>query len=87
MLIVELNEAESRLPELVQAAAADGEPFIIARDGEPLVKVVAFDATESGPRRTGFLRGHGYSVPDDFDAMAAGEIEGMFEGRDEDRAS
>ena len=79
MHVVELHEAESRLPELVEAAAG-GEPFVIARDGVPLVKVTALDA--SGQRRTGFLRGHGFSVPDDFDTMGAEEIEAKFDGRD-----
>ncbi|MCY4616653.1 MAG: hypothetical protein OXC71_09735 [Chloroflexi bacterium] len=35
------------------------------------------------PRRTGFLRG--YTVPDDFDRMAADEIQAMFEGRQPER--
>lgn len=56
----------------------DGEPFIIARAGKPLVTVMSLDAQASGPRRTGFLPG--ISVPDDFDRMGGDEIETMFKG-------
>ncbi len=56
----------------------DGEPFIIARAGKPLVKVVSLEAPASGGSRTGFLRG--ISVPDDFDRMGGDEIETMFKG-------
>ena len=57
-----------------------GEPFIIARGGTPLVKVVPIDAPESGEvRRTGFLSG-AISSPADFDRMGSSEIEGLFEG-------
>lgn len=77
MRVVNMHEAKSQLSKLVQAAV-DGEPFIIARAGKPLVKVVSLEAPASGGSRTGFLRG--ISVPDDFDRMGADEIETMFEG-------
>ena len=78
MRVVNMHEAKSQLSKLVQAAV-DGEPFVIARAGKPLVKVVALDAPTTGGRRTGFLRG--FLVPDDFDRMGADEIQAMFEGR------
>ncbi len=63
-------------------AAAKGEPFIIARAGKPMVKVVAVEAPESGSmRRIGFLEGK-ISVPEGFDRMGAAEIEGLFEGKE-----
>ena len=76
MRIVNMHEAKSQLSKLVKDAV-DGEPFIIARAGEPLVKVVPLDAPESPPR-TGFLPG--ISVPPDFDRMGEAEIEALFEG-------
>lgn len=75
-----MHEAKSQLSKLVQSAV-DGEPFVIARAGKPLVKVVALEAQGAQGRRTGFLQGLGLLVPDDFDQMAADEIEAMFEGR------
>ena len=72
-----MHEAKTQLSKLVQAAA-DGEPFIIARSGTPLVKVTSLEAPASSPRRTGFLPG--LSVPPDFDCMGAGEIEAAFGG-------
>ena len=67
------------MSRLVQAAA-QGEPFIIARAGTPMVKVVAVDAPEPGEtRRTGLLSGV-VSSPDDFDRMGCSEIERLFEG-------
>ena len=78
MRIVNIHEAKTHLSRLVQAAA-NGEPFIIARAGKPMVKVVALETPGFGaPRRTGFLAGR-ISVPADFDRMTAAQIEAMFE--------
>ena len=79
MRTVNMHEAKTHLSRLVKAAA-DGEPFIIARAGKPVVKVVALETPEHGAtRRIGFLAGR-ISVPDDFDDMGSGEIEFLFEG-------
>ena len=68
MRAVDMREAKTHPSRLVEAAA-DGEPFIIARAGKPMVKVVALDAPEAGAtRRAGFLAGR-VSAPDDFDGM------------------
>ena len=78
MRTVNMHEAKTHLSRLV-AAAANGEPFIIARAGKPVVKVMAVDAPDAGTsRRLGFLAGQ-ISVPDDFDRMGSGEIEALFE--------
>ena len=78
MRIVNIHEAKTHLSRLVEAAT-NGEPFIIARAGKPLVRVVALDAPASGTRRTGFLAGQ-MSVPADFDGMGAADIASRFEG-------
>ena len=79
MRTVNMHEAKTHLSRLVEGAA-QGEPFIIARAGKPLVKVLAVDAPESSPAgRTGFLAGR-ISLPDDFDRMGSTEIETLFEG-------
>ena len=74
MHTVNMHDAKTHLSRLVEAAAA-GEPFIIARAGRPLVKVVPLDAGEATGRRTGFLAGR---VPEDFDTMGAEEITQAF---------
>ncbi|MDN3713572.1 type II toxin-antitoxin system prevent-host-death family antitoxin [Paracoccus cavernae] len=76
MKTVNMHEAKTNLSKLVESAA-QGEPFIIARAGKPLVKVTMLEGET--PRRMGFLAGQ-YSIPDDFDSMAADEIRGLFEG-------
>ena len=77
MRVVNMHEAKTHLSRLVKAAA-EGEPFTIAKAGRPLVKVVALDAPESGQAcRTGFLPD--VSVPDDFDRMGEAEIGELFE--------
>ena len=77
MRTVNMHEAKTHLSRLVKGAA-DGEPFIIACAGKPVVKVVAVDAPQPGAtRRLGFLAGR-ISVPDDFDRMGAGDIEASF---------
>lgn len=77
MLIVNIHEAKTHLSRLL-AKAAQGEPFIIARAGKPLVKVTAVDAPEPrAARRIGFMAGE-ISVPDDFDRMGSATIEELF---------
>ena len=72
-----MHEAKTHLSRLVREAV-NGDPFIIARSGKPLVKVVPVSAPEpDAMRRTGFMRGR-ISVPDDFDIMGCAEIEAMF---------
>ncbi len=78
MRTVNMHQAKTHLSRLVQAAA-NGEPFIIARAGKPMVKVIPLEAPETGTlRRTGFLAGR-ISVPPDFDNIGSTEIEALFE--------
>jgi len=76
---VNIHEAKTHLSRLIEEAI-QGEPFIIAKAGRPVVKVTAIDAPEPRAiRRTGFLAGL-ISVPDDFDQMGADEIATAFDG-------
>lgn len=73
-----IHEAKTQLSRLVEQAAK-GEPFVIAKAGKPMVKVMAIDTPESAQKmRLGFLAGQ-VKLPDDFNSMGAGEIEGLFE--------
>jgi len=75
-----MHEAKTHLSRLVRAAV-EGEPFIIARAGKPLVKVTAVEDGEDGAtRRLGFLAGY-VTLPPDFDRMGRKQIEASFEGR------
>ena len=77
MKTVNIHEAKTHLSRLVEGAV-NGEPFVIAKAGKPLVRVEALTApTGSEVRRTGFLLGE-FEVPDDFDRMGRDEIEGLF---------
>jgi len=79
MRTVNIHEAKTHLSRLVDRAAK-GEPFVIAKAGKPLVKVVPLDAPIAGEtKRLGFMAGQ-IEVPDDFDTMGADEIEKMFYG-------
>ena len=81
MRTVNIHEAKTHLSRLVDRAA-NGEPFIIAKAGKPLVKVVPVDAPPAEKaKRFGFLRGQ-ISVPDDFDTMFRDEIEKEFYGQE-----
>ena len=80
MLAVNIHEAKTHLSRLVEDAA-HGKPFIIAKSGRPMVKVIPFTANENMPeQRLGFMSGE-ISVPDDFDNMDSGFLVGLFEGR------
>ena len=72
-----IHRAKTHLSRLVDRAA-EGEAFIIAKAGRPLVKVVPLDgppARESHP--IGFMKGR-IRVPDDFDRLGEREIEALF---------
>jgi prevent-host-death family protein len=74
---INIHEAKTHLSRLVEKAAR-GEPFIIAKAGKPMVKVVPLDHPPEGEkRRLGFLAGQ-IVVPDDFDRMGSDEIEKLF---------
>ena len=77
MRTVNIHEAKTHLSKLIDDAV-NGEPFVIAKAGKPLVKVTALDAP-AVPRRLGFMQGD-YAVPDDFDRMFEDEIIALFEG-------
>ena len=77
MRTVNMQEAKTHLSRLVKEAAA-GDPFIIARAGKPMVKVMAVNAPDAGqPSRLGFLAGQ-IVVPDDLDRTGDSEIQDMF---------
>ena len=81
MKSVNIHEAKTHLSRLVEAAAR-GEPFIIAKAGKPMVKVVPLtpDAPAKPLSRIGFLKGK-YSLPPDFeerDREMDREIEALF---------
>ncbi|KRE06543.1 prevent-host-death protein [Bosea sp. Root381] len=77
---VNIHEAKTHLSRLIEKVA-QGESFIIAKAGKPVAKVVPLDAAEKGlRRRVGFMAGE-FTVPDDFDTMAAEEIAELFSGK------
>jgi len=78
---VNIHEAKTHLSRLVEEAAR-GEPFVIAKAGKPMVKVVPLEPAEvDTSRRFNFLKGK-ITVPDDFDTFMQDEITAMFEGED-----
>lgn len=82
MRTVDIEAAKAHLSRLVEQASK-GEAFIIARSGEPLVKVVPLDEMDhKAGQRLGFMAGE-IQVPDDFDRMGAGRIEALFSGQQE----
>jgi prevent-host-death family protein len=79
--VVNIHEAKTHLSRLVEEAV-NGESFIIAKAGKPMVKVIRLDAEAEMPkRRLGFLKGK-MTVPDDIKTMFQDEIEEMFYGKE-----
>jgi len=75
VITVNIHEAKTQLSKLVEQAA-QGEAFVIAKAGKPLVKVAGLDAPDA-PKRLGFLAGE-IAVPKDFDRMGEDEIAALF---------
>ena len=81
MKAVNIHEAKTHLSRLVEEAA-NGEPFIIAKAGRPMVKVVPINEPAlKAPKRLGFLEGE-FTVPDNFDRLYEDEIAAMFYGEE-----
>jgi prevent-host-death family protein len=78
MLQVNIHEAKTRLSSLVDSAVK-GKPFIIAKAGKPMVKVVSISFEEAPKQRIGFMKGK-ITVPADFDSMGREMIENLFAG-------
>lgn len=80
MQIYNITSAKADLSRLVEKAAK-GEPFVIAKAGKPMVKVVALDSP--GParmKRFGFMAGQ-IKIPRDFNTMGSRQIQKLFEGK------
>ena len=77
MRTINIHEAKTHLSRLVDEAAK-GKPFVIAKAGNPLVKVIALEVPSGAQiRRLGFLAGQ-IRVPKDFDRMGRAEIAKLF---------
>lgn len=78
MKTVNIHEAKTHLSRLIDAAV-NGESFVIAKAGKPLVKVEALSPADTPkPKRLGFLVDQ-FEIPDDFDEMGRSEIEALFQ--------
>ncbi|MSP93624.1 MAG: type II toxin-antitoxin system Phd/YefM family antitoxin [Myxococcales bacterium] len=64
--IVNIHEAKTHFSRLVQRAA-NGEEIIIARDGQPLARLMPLPARRED-RKFGLESGH-YAIADDFDVL------------------
>jgi prevent-host-death family protein len=79
METVSIRQAKIHLSRLVERAAR-GEPFVIAKAGKPLVKVVPPSTRAAGgTRRIGFMMGQ-MTIPADFDRMDEDAVTDLLEG-------
>lgn len=80
METVNIHHAKTHLSRLIDKAAK-GEPFIIAKAGKPMVKVMAIeDESKKVSQRIGFMEGEGV-IPDDIKTPFSDEIEALFNGK------
>jgi prevent-host-death family protein len=75
---VNIHEAKTNLSKLIEKAV-NGESFVIAKSGKPMVTVSAYAPPPDPAKRVGFLKGM-LEIPADFDFMGKEEIQNMFEG-------
>lgn len=71
MAVVKVHEAKTQLSKLMARAEA-GEEIIIARGGEPVVRLVPIK--RKGQRRPGMLRGKFEVGPEFFDPLPEEEL-------------
>jgi prevent-host-death family protein len=74
--LLNLYDAKTRFSALVEEAAAGAE-IIIAKNGRPLAKLVAF--RETMRRKPGRAKGQVW-ISDDFDAPLPADLQAAFEG-------
>jgi prevent-host-death family protein len=75
MRTINIHEAKTHLSQLVEKAA-DGDSFMIAKAGRPMVKVVPLGESATS-QRLGFMAGQ-ICVPEDFNRMGQEEILALF---------
>jgi len=75
---VNIHDAKTQLSKLIERAER-GEDVVIARAGKPVVMLTRLKPPAK-KRELGFLSGHDFMIPDDFDEMGREEIEKMFYG-------
>ena len=80
VMTLNLYEAKTQLSALVDAAAA-GDEIIIAKNGRPMAKLVAFNGVAK--RKPGRLKGKIW-MADDFDAPMTPEEIAAFEASEND---
>ncbi|OCA53065.1 type II toxin-antitoxin system Phd/YefM family antitoxin [Photorhabdus namnaonensis] len=76
---VNIYDAKTNLSRIIQEVVRTGEPVVIAKNGQALVKVIAY-REDKPKRKLGFLKGKG-RVPANFDDMNSTEIIDIFEGK------
>lgn len=69
-----MHEAKSQLSRLVEMAR-NGEEVILARDGEPVARIVRMEPVQKGPRQLGMARGVFRAAPDFNDPMTEQELD------------
>ena len=75
-----IHEAKTHLSRLVEEAA-QGNAFIIAKSGKPMVKVSPLSSEDlKDDEKLGFMAGE-ISVPDDFDSLGGSEVMMLFEDK------
>ena len=75
---VNIHAAKTHLSKLIDKAL-QGEPFIIAKAGTPLVKVMALTVpSDKKSRRLGLMIGQ-LTIPKNFDTVCSQEVEALLD--------
>ena len=78
MKTINIYEAKTHHSLRLEQVVRKGEPFVIAKAGKPMVKVVTLSAPDAQQiKRLGFMKSQ-MTVPDDFDRMGKEEIAHLF---------
>lgn len=78
MPIIDINAAQTQLPDLLEAASR-GESVVISQDGKRVAQLVAIKPVVA-VRKFGTMKGKIW-IADDFDAPLPDDIQAAFEGK------
>ncbi|MDO4224163.1 MAG: type II toxin-antitoxin system prevent-host-death family antitoxin [Acinetobacter sp.] len=79
MTMMNIHEAKTHLSKIIEEVSTLGKPIVIAKAGQPKVKIVPVEDVPQMKRKMGTLK-HSIKIPENFDSAYRDEITQLFSG-------